>query len=167
MNIREVNQNEAAEFLALCKKLDKETDFLLLEPGERKATVEEQKEKIEQFLTTENKNIFVVTDKDKLIGYLSANGGKFKRNWNTIYIVIGILQDYTGQGIGTKLFKRMENWARKNNFHRLELTVMAHNERAVNLYQKMGFEIEGRKREGLYVNGEYVDEYYMGKIIDD
>jgi len=166
MNIRKINQNEAEEFLVLCKKLDKETDFLLLKPGERKITVEEQREKIEQFLETENKNIFVAENDDKLIGYLIANGGKFKRNWSSIYLVIAILQDYTGQGIGTKLLQRVEEWARENNFHRLELTVMAHNEPAVNLYQKMGFVIEGRKKEGLYVNGEYIDEYYMGKIVE-
>lgn len=166
MKIREVKLSEAAEFLKLCKRLDRETDFLLLEPGERKITVKEQEEKIKNVLATENKNIFVAEDKGNLIGYLIASGGKFKRNWDTIYIVIAILQDYTGQGIGTKLFERMENWARKNDFHRLELTVMAHNDRAVNLYRKMGFEIEGRKKEGLYVNGEYIDEYYMGKIIE-
>jgi RimJ/RimL family protein N-acetyltransferase len=57
------------------------------------------------------------------------------------------------------------SWARERGFHRLELTVMTHNERAIRLYKKMGFEVEGVKKHSLFVNGEYVDEYYMAKLI--
>jgi RimJ/RimL family protein N-acetyltransferase len=79
--------------------------------------------------------------------------------------VIGILEQFTGKGIGTQLFQMLEAWARSNDIHRLELTVMTHNERAIALYKKMGFEIEGIKKHSLFVNGEYVDEYYMAKLI--
>jgi RimJ/RimL family protein N-acetyltransferase len=82
-----------------------------------------------------------------------------------MYIVIGILQSYSGQGIGAKLFERLEQWAREEEFHRLELTVMTHNHRAIGLYNKMGFKVEGVKKHSLFVNGEYVDEYYMSKLI--
>ena len=40
------------------------------------------------------------------------------------------------------------------------------NERALDLYKKMGFKIEGLKEKSMIVDGKYVDEYYMGKIID-
>lgn len=59
----------------------------------------------------------------------------------------------------------MEKWALENTITRLELTVMTHNERAVRLYKKMGFKIEGLKEKSLIVDGKYVDEYYMGKIL--
>ncbi len=42
---------------------------------------------------------------------------------------------------------------------------MVHNERAVGLYQKVGFEIEGTRKNSLFVNGKYVDEYYMALIM--
>jgi RimJ/RimL family protein N-acetyltransferase len=32
-------------------------------------------------------------------------------------------------------------------------------------YKKMGFEIEGTKRHSLFVNGKYIDEYYMAKFL--
>jgi len=59
----------------------------------------------------------------------------------------------------------LERWAKKNNLHRLELTVMAHNEAALALYKKMGFEIEGRKKHTLFINGSFVDEYCMAKLL--
>jgi lipid II:glycine glycyltransferase (peptidoglycan interpeptide bridge formation enzyme) len=38
------------------------------------------------------------------------------------------------------------SWAIERGFHRLELTVNTHNERAIRLYKKMGFEVEGVKK---------------------
>jgi RimJ/RimL family protein N-acetyltransferase len=43
---------------------------------------------------------------------------------------------------------------------------MVHNERAIALYQRCGFAIEGRARGEFLVNGELVDAYQMGKILD-
>ena len=50
---------------------------------------------------------------------------------------------------------------------RLELTVQARNKRAVHLYQKFGFGIEGTKKRGARTkNGEFLDVYLMAKLID-
>jgi RimJ/RimL family protein N-acetyltransferase len=43
---------------------------------------------------------------------------------------------------------------------------MVHNEAAVSLYKKMGFEIEGIKKKSLNIEGKYLDEYYMGKTFE-
>lgn len=43
---------------------------------------------------------------------------------------------------------------------------MSHNKAGVALYKKQGFEIEGTKRHSLLVNGQFVDEYYMAKLLD-
>jgi RimJ/RimL family protein N-acetyltransferase len=49
--------------------------------------------------------------------------------------------------------------------HRLELTVVTENQAGLQLYKKMGFEIEGTKRQSLYIDGKFVDEYYMSKLV--
>lgn len=59
----------------------------------------------------------------------------------------------------------MMDWAKKVHLHRLDLTVIAKNDAAIALYKKMGFEIEGVKRDSLLINNEFVDEYYMSKLI--
>jgi RimJ/RimL family protein N-acetyltransferase len=138
---------------------------MMIEPGERQTTFEEQSRRIKHILSRNNQAIFVAEADGKLNGYLSAAGGDFRRNRNCAHIIVGILQAFAGQGIGTKLFSDSERWARENGIHRLELTVMAHNERAVGLYQKMGYKIEGIKKDSLLVNGSYVDEYYMAKLL--
>jgi len=163
--IRTIRESDAESFLSLCKQLDEENRFMMLEPGERKTTVDEQKQRIRDILAWENQTLFVVEGDESLVGYLSATGGRVARNKRTAYIVIGILEGFTGKGLGTALFECMEQWARDRALHRLELTVMVRNQRAVGLYKKMGFEIEGLKRDSLFVDGSYVDEYYMSKLI--
>ncbi len=163
--IREIKENDAEDFLSLCRQLDEESRFMLLEPGERKTTQQEQAQRIVDILSSSNQMIFVAEETGRLVGYLSAIGESFARNRHTAYIVIGILEDFTGKGIGTALFERLETWAREHGIHRLELSVMVHNQRGLGLYRKMGFEIEGTKRDSLLVDGSYVDEYYMSKLI--
>ncbi|HEX9134767.1 MAG TPA: GNAT family protein [Ktedonobacteraceae bacterium] len=166
MIIRTIHESDAEQFLSLCNKLDTETLFMMLEPGERTTTPEEQRAQIEHLLKHENQTIFVAEHDDQLVGYLASIGGESKRNRHSVYIIIGILQAFSGQGIGTKLFHRLEEWAHQQHIHRLELTVMAHNNAGIALYKKQGFEIEGTKRHSLLVNGQFVDEYYMAKLLD-
>ena len=166
MPIRTIRLDDAEQFLNLGKRLDEETQFMMLEPGERTTTVEEQRNHIERLLLQGNSTIFVVEHNGHLVGYVQASGGEFRRNRHSAYIVIGILQEFSGQGIGGQLFAALEEWARQNAISRLELTVMTHNRAGQALYRKRGFAIEGTKKHSLLINGKYVDEYYMAKVLD-
>jgi len=163
--IREIRESDAENYLSLCKMLDDETKLMMLEPGERKTTPDEQGQRLRDIASRHNQAIFVAEEDGNLVGFLSVTGGQFARNRYSAYIVIGILQEHIGKGLGTALFQEMEDWSREHGIHRLELTVMVHNQRGVSLYEKMGFEIEGTKRDSLLVDGSYVDEYYMAKLI--
>ena len=157
ITIREIREKDAAAFLTTQKAIDAETQFMLFEPGERRTTLAQMQEQIRRVLETDNQTLLVAEDDGEIAGWLSASGGWAVRIRHRAYIVVGLRKRYTGQGIGTRLFEALESWARERGLHRLELTVMSHNARAVGLYTKMGFEIEGTKRDSLIVDGEYVD----------
>ncbi len=91
MIIRTIPESDAAQFLNLCKQLDAETQFMMLEPGERKTTLEEQRAQIDILLRQENQTIFVAEQDNQLVGYLAATGGTFKRNRHSAYLVIAIV----------------------------------------------------------------------------
>jgi RimJ/RimL family protein N-acetyltransferase len=165
MIIRTARMGDAERLLHLRLQLDDETQFMLLEPGERNSDLDEQRRQLEETLSQEKQMVFVAEQDGKLVGYLAALGGKMQRTRHSAEIVIGILQEFTGQGIGTQLFTAMEQWARQHHLHRLELGVMTHNVAAISLYKKQGFEIEGTRRHAYVINGQYVDEYYMAKIL--
>jgi len=167
ITIRHITEADAEAVLNLCTLLDQETTFMMLEPGERKHVFEEQKKRIAAVISKPNQTFLLTEDDGVPVGFLAAHGGLYRRNHRTVSIVVGVLQAYSGQGIGTRLFREVEKWAREQGLHRLELTVMTHNERAIHLYKKMGFEIEGTKRGSICVGGTYIDEYYMAKLLTD
>ncbi|MCG8333487.1 MAG: GNAT family N-acetyltransferase [Proteobacteria bacterium] len=166
ITIREIKTTDAAAFLELCKKLDEETTFMMLEPGERDTSLEKQTEIINGIVVKSNSTLLVAESDSQLVGYVSAAGGDYKRNSHKAHIVIGILQSQAGKGLGNSLLQRLEDWAKSTGLHRLELTVMTHNQRAINRYKKLGFKIEGEINHSLYIDGDYVSEFSMYKLIN-
>lgn len=165
MIIREIQLTDAEGFLHLSKEIDSESDYLLFEEGERQTTLAAQTTAIQEIMGQENSTIFVAEQDEQLIGYLLARGGRAKRNQHNLNIVIAIKNAYTGRGIGTRLFHTLEKWASDKGITRLELGLMSRNIPAFLLYKKMGFEIEGVRKNMFYVDGEFVDEYLMAKLL--
>lgn len=167
VTIRPIRVEDAEAYLNLACALDHETKFMMYEPGERTTSVDEQRKRIQTVLASGNGLIFVAeAETGDLVGLLGAIGGTARRSRETVHIFVGVRQAYAGQGIGRRLFEAMQTWAQAWGAHRLELTVMAHNQRALALYQKLGFVIEGRLRDALKIDGTYIDEYTMCKILE-
>lgn len=164
--IRHITPDDAAAFLAHMKQLDQETPFMMFEPDERTTTVDQMREMLQKTHDADNQTILVAVAGEKIVGHIAIMGGSQRRIWHKAHIVIGILDNYTGQKIGTRLFKDAEKWARKVGLYRLELTVMKHNSRAIALYKKMGFRQEGRHPRSMFVDDNFWDEFSMGKILD-
>ncbi|WXR60308.1 GNAT family N-acetyltransferase [Peptostreptococcaceae bacterium AGR-M142] len=163
MEIRKIRIEDAKKFLEMALQLDKETKDMMLEEGERKTTVEQMQRGIENTIKS-GSVIFVIEDKDKIVGFLKASRGEYNRIKHSAHIVVGMLRAYRGKKLGTKLFEHLDNWAIENNIKRLDLTVIKTNEIALNLYKKMGFKVEGLKEKTMIVDGIYKDEYCLGKI---
>ncbi|MET3698925.1 RimJ/RimL family protein N-acetyltransferase [Bacillus oleivorans] len=167
MKIRDAVIEDAPHLVNLIKEVE-ESNFMLFGPGERQTTAEQLLHRIESMTQDETSTIIVGEADDRtLAGYLMAIGGNPTRARHKVYLVVGVSGKFRGKGVGTQLFLRLEEWSRTKNIHRLELTVLTHNERAISLYKKMGFEIEGTKRDSLFIDGIYRDEYYMSKLIRD
>lgn len=160
MVIRKLIYTDAKEFYDCLKIIDSETNFMMFEPEERVWN----EVRISKNLKDENNLVLGVIDDEKIVGFLTAQRGVFRRIRHTAYIVIGIQKNYCNRKLGTKLFQMLDDWAIENKIIRLELTVVCENKGALRLYEKSGFSIEGTKKKTMYVDGKYVDEYMMAKI---
>ncbi len=165
MLIREIEPKDAENFRQLIQQVESQSEFMMMEPGERQTTPEQQLRQIESLKKQANSTVLVAEDEHHLTGYMFAIGGSARRNSHAAYLVIGILPEYRGKGVGTQLFQQLEKWAAAQGISRLELTVVIENEAGLALYKKQGFEVEGTKRQSLKINGRLVDEYYMSKLI--
>lgn len=147
-------------------KLDSQTKFMMFEAKERleKSKIENLSLKIKNSILQDD--FFLIAKyEDNPIGFITAEKGKFNKIAHTAYIVVGILEDFRQIGIGTEFLKYLDIWARKNKIIRLELTVVCKNETAKKLYEKNGFKIEGIRQKSMLIDNEYIDEYYMAKIL--
>lgn len=163
--VRQLTNKDIPEYLHLTKYIDNETAFLSVDPEDPRPKFMEMvaalAQKNQLFLVAEHQDGY-------LVGHLGAfwRRGKGKRVRHCVHIGLGVVKDFWGKGIGTLMFEAMEKWAKEQGVTRLELDVMTNNERGVALYKKMGFEIEGTKRQSICIDGEYIDEYMMSKILD-
>ncbi|GAJ90853.1 GNAT family N-acetyltransferase [Agrobacterium sp. SHOUNA12C] len=103
-----------------------------------------------------------------LEGQIVGNAGLRRHDGRQIHtgnIGMGVHDDFIGRGIGSALFAALvdtaDNWLA---IKRLQLTVYVDNGPAIRLYEKFGFETEGRLKAFAFRNGEYVDAFTMARI---
>ncbi|WP_336511307.1 hypothetical protein [[Bacillus] enclensis] len=86
MNVRPVKIEEAEELFHLIKNVENQSEFMLMEPGERRMTVEKQTTMIERVEKQENAVIMIAEKDGSMIGYLFALGGSAQRIRNILHI---------------------------------------------------------------------------------
>jgi RimJ/RimL family protein N-acetyltransferase len=78
-----------------------------------------------------------------------------------VMILIGAAEG-RGKGYGTDAMVALLRYLfHQRNLHRVSLSVIAWNERAIRSYQRAGFVVEGRLRDHLYFDGRYHDQLVM------
>lgn len=83
---------------------------------------------------------------------------------HSAFIGLTVHTAYQKMGIGRAMMEHLldiaDNWLM---LKRVELEVLSDNERAVKLYESLGFETEGRKKYSLIYKGALRDTYVMGR----
>jgi ribosomal protein S18 acetylase RimI-like enzyme len=108
----------------------------------------------------------VATCADRVVGWCDVNPVQRPTMRHSGVLGIGLLGEYRGRGLGEKLVRMALEAAHTFGFTRVELSVRHDNARALGLYRKLGFEIEGRKRRAVLVDGIYHDLLFMGLLLD-
>jgi len=164
--IRLAQPADGAALMRAVAQIDAETEFLGV-PGQPHPWAERPEAELRSLNENGRGAVFLaVTERGEIVGYLSAFVGHFTRNRGNLFIaVVGLREASRGQGIGTRLFAAIEDWAREHRAWRMELRVSSLNERGQALYRKRGFVIEGRIRGGVFRRGAWTDDFWMAKLL--
>lgn len=76
-----------------------------------------------------------------------------------------ILQEYWGNGLGSRLMEILEQLARDSSVTRIEATVRTRNARALALYDRFGYVIEGTRKNAARVEGNFENEHLIARIL--
>jgi RimJ/RimL family protein N-acetyltransferase len=80
---------------------------------------------------------------------------------------ITVHDDYQNKGLGTIVTKHMIDIARRMGLKKIYLRVQTDNERAIHVYMKCGFQIEGKLEMEYwnYISKTYGDDYQMAVLL--
>jgi RimJ/RimL family protein N-acetyltransferase len=76
-----------------------------------------------------------------------------------------VLKPYRRKGIGSQLLQAALNWAGKQQFEKITLSVFATNQPAISLYRQFGFKQEGCLVQQVKVDQDYVDLWLMARNV--
>jgi ribosomal protein S18 acetylase RimI-like enzyme len=110
---------------------------------------------------------FVAVDGPLVVGWCDIIPGWAHAIQHCGTVGMGLLPAYRGRGIGRQLLSACLAKARSKGITRVELEVRADNERAIKLYERMGFKREALKRHGMRFDGVYYDSVQMSLVFDD
>ncbi len=157
-------QDDAEALSQLMLRLGSETSLMMYEPEE--VPTDAMLSKRISIGGHNCREIFLVARYEKTFaGYAFLFRGKLSRNSGVATVAIGVLQEYQGCGVGTKLLNEVIAWSKCNKIYRLQLQVHITNKNALKLYRRFDFKIEGILRRCSLINGEYIDKYQMALLM--
>lgn len=116
-------------------------------------------------LGDEDHHFVAVSEDGTIIGAVGLIVRANPRTRHVGSVGIFVHTDWQNKGVGTALMETVldlaDNWLM---LVRVELEVFADNARARHLYEKMGFELEGRRRMAVIQSGTYVDELMLSRL---
>ncbi|MFB5266456.1 GNAT family N-acetyltransferase [Paenibacillus enshidis] len=164
-SIRSAVPEDAQQLSELRLRIDGETEYLDREPGEAFIDVPG----FEQLIKTDTekpRNLFLVAEVgDRIIGFSRCEGNDLKRFSHKVEFGVCVLKDYWGYGIGKNLLQESIGWADSTGIQKMTLNVLETNDKAISLYQKLGFEMEGvLKNDKLLAGGRFYNTVVMGRL---
>lgn len=103
----------------------------------------------------------ILNEEEQVLGLVSLTNIDRMNQTAVFHIMIGD-NTHRDKGIGSYATNEILRHAFYDmNLNRVELSVLESNNRAIALYDKLGFKKEGIKREAVYKNGEFVNMIFM------
>ncbi|PFJ05038.1 GNAT family N-acetyltransferase [Bacillus cereus] len=165
--IRSAVKEDADQLSKIRVQIDGETENMDREAGEGFIDAEGFQEII-KIDGVELKNLFLVAEvRNRIVGFSRCEGSNLQRLSHKVEFGVCILKECWGYGIGKNLLLQSINWANENEVKKISLQVLETNEKAINLYKKLGFEAEGvLKHDKRLSDGKYYNTILMGRLTE-
>lgn len=166
LSIRKAVEGDAEEIVDMYGRMGLETDNLTFSVDDFYFTEEQERMFVSSLNSRSNCLYIVALVDNRIIGNLSFVASQRKKLEHRGNMGVAVLKEYWGIGVGTALMEYFLKWVQTTDkIRKIDLEVVENNSRALNLYMKYGFKIEGRITRGMNLRGRFMDIYYMGKTI--
>ena len=138
MFVRQATQQDAMKLIEVMNDAE-DSGFMLHNPNERQMTTESLGKFITNINAAPKSSLFLAEEQQEILGYLLVKGENLSRTSHRAEIAIGVHSLSRGKGTGTKLFEYVIPWAKQQQLHRLEQTVIEHNTKHFAFIRKWAF----------------------------
>lgn len=117
----------------------------------------------QQWFDSKHPRFYIATEGGKPIGYFRTS------NWEEpnrrVYVGFDLHKDYRGKGLAQAAYRVfLRHLFVGCGMNKVSLEVLEHNERAMCLYQRLGFALEGVKRQDVWRDGRYLDNLLFSML---
>lgn len=166
VTLREPLESDAKEIIDFYNEVGGETNFLSFEKGEYKVSLKEQENTINYVNDSINNTMILALYNSKIIGIGSIVSNQKKKGKHVGSLGIAIKEEYCNMGLGRIIMEYLIDWCKENKITtKINLSVREDNPRAIALYKKCGFEVEGISKNETYLDGKFFDLVNMGLIL--
>lgn len=110
---------------------------------------------------------WVALEGEAVVGWCDICRHSFEGTRHRGTLGIGLRPSWRGRGFGERLARTAIADAWQRGFERIELHVRASNTRAIALYERLGFAVEGRMRDAVKLDGIVDATLIMGLLRED
>jgi len=165
--IREATAKDAEAAIAHVNAVIGETDYMGMGPGDFDVPVEREREALDRHRETDNQLYLVGLLEEargaQVVSTLSFAAGHRPRTRHSGEFGLSVRKTCWGLGIGARMVDALLAWARGTRIvTKVNLRVRTDNARAIALYLRKGFFLEGTIRKAIYLDGAYYDHHCMG-----
>lgn len=163
--LRAAKTEDASDLIKYLKATSAETPFLIREPDEITITLEKEESFIRDKIDSERELMLLAFVEGKHVGNCSLMSlAPYKRYQHRCEVAIALYKEYWGLGIGKAMLETVLKVAASLGYEQAELEVVAENESAISLYEKLGFKKYGTFPDNMkYPDGSYRDAFWMMK----
>jgi ribosomal protein S18 acetylase RimI-like enzyme len=115
----------------------------------------------------ENRPHFVALHESTVIGWCDISPLRRPLHAHAGVLGMGVLAQFRGRGVGKALIIAAIEKAKAIGLTRIELMVREDNKRAVALYERVGFVVEGLKRRSTRIEGAYFNDLVMALLLPE
>ncbi|MDQ4004766.1 MAG: GNAT family N-acetyltransferase [Actinomycetota bacterium] len=160
VQIRPATPRDARDWIRHVREVAAEGRYIRTEHP--RWTVREVRKRWRESWTAQKADIVAIAD-GRVIGSLSIGREANPVTRHVASLGMSVEANWRGRGVGSALMVDAFRWARWAGVEKLALTVYPHNQRALNLYKKFGFEAEGTLTGHSKKSHGYEDEVVMGR----
>lgn len=164
--IRTAVPDDAVAVLEHAKAILTEDLFNVTTIGEFEVTEEQERQWLGDIYDNPGHIALLAEVSGELAGFAYCQNNARKRVGHVGTLHMGVASGFRGNGVGSCLLEALIDWANANCvIEKLCLNVFADNEKAMSMYEKLGFVEYGRRIDEIKIGpGKYVDDIMMGRF---